>query len=57
MRPAGDINLFAKWSRGEELHLVSRRWDGVPHKVIARELKRTPQSVDQKVARLKERGL
>jgi Mn-dependent DtxR family transcriptional regulator len=57
MRPAGDINLFAKWSRGEELHLVSRRWDGAPHKVIARELQRTPQSVDQKVARLKERGL
>ena len=23
------------WSRTEELHLVSRRWDGARHKVIA----------------------
>ena len=53
--PGGEITLFAKWSRADELHLVSRRLDGARTKIIARELKRTPQAVDQKLTRLKER--
>lgn len=50
-----ELKLWTKWSRADELHLVSRRLDGARTKIIARELMRTPQAVDQKLSRLKER--
>jgi len=45
------------WTLAEEATLVNLKNGGVRHKVIARELSRTPRSVDQHVARLKERGV
>lgn len=52
----GELKLFDRFSRAEELHIVSRKWDGARHKVIARELNRTPGAIDQKIARMKVEG-
>jgi predicted transcriptional regulator len=57
VRAGEDLKLFDRWTREEELHLVSRRWDGARTKVIARELKRERAAVDAKIQRLKARGL
>lgn len=45
------------WSKGEVDLLVTRKRAGTRHKIIARELQRTPRAVDQQVARMKERGV
>lgn len=45
------------WTRDETRLLVAAKARRVCHKDIARELCRTPRSVDQRVARLKSRGL
>lgn len=45
------------WKPAEEIKLLRRKRQGARHKVIARELNRSPRSVDQHVARMKERGL
>lgn len=44
------------WTPDEEATLARRWGQGARHKVIARELNRTPRSIDQHVARMKERG-
>jgi DNA-binding NarL/FixJ family response regulator len=45
------------WTPAEEAVLVERYCEGVRHKQIARELSRTPRSIDEQVARLKDRGV
>lgn len=44
------------WTADEEAHLATRKHEGARHKVIARELQRTPRAIDQHVARMKEYG-
>lgn len=45
------------WTPEDEALLVQRKRSGARHKQIARELNRTPRSVDEQVARFKARGL
>lgn len=45
------------WSPAEEAYVVQAKRARVRHKVMARELQRTPRSVDEHIARMKERGL
>jgi Mn-dependent DtxR family transcriptional regulator len=45
------------WEPEEEQFLLKAMAGRVPHKMIARELQRTPRAIDEQVARLKERGL
>ena len=45
------------WTAADEALLIRRKRCGVRHKAIARELRRTPRSIDQHIARLKGRGL
>jgi transposase len=44
------------WTEREERLLIRAKREGVSHKAIARRLKRTPRSVDQHVARMREYG-
>jgi hypothetical protein len=44
------------WTTEEEDALILRKSEGARHKVIARELQRTPRAIDQQVARLREVG-
>jgi DNA-binding NarL/FixJ family response regulator len=56
---AGTIDLRHRypWRVEEEVAICRAKRAGEPHKVIARELQRTPRAVDQHVARMKDRGL
>jgi predicted transcriptional regulator len=45
------------WTPNEVIHLIHAKHKRVRHKTIARQLQRTPRSVDQQVARLKAKGL
>jgi Mn-dependent DtxR family transcriptional regulator len=45
------------WDDSEIKYVRSAKGLNVRHKVIARQLGRTPRSVDQQVARMKEYGL
>ena len=44
------------WTPAEEATLVRHKRAGTRHKIIARELQRTPRAVDQHVARMREKG-
>jgi hypothetical protein len=44
------------WTPAEEATLIQHKRAGTRHKIIARELQRTPRAVDQQVARMREHG-
>lgn len=45
------------WTPEDDATLIALKADGASHKEIARELNRSPRSVDQMVAKFKEVGL
>lgn len=51
------MNANRRWKASEDARLIISKGRGARHKVIARQLRRTPVSIDRRVAVMKERGL